>query len=118
MHRRRVRLIGATAAALVFGSLATTVGPNATAALTCPATSWSSVATRARGHLNAVAALSVTDVWAAGSSIVSGHTQPLVEHWDGGAWAASPAANPGADSVLRGIAMVSPTDGWAVGSLP
>jgi hypothetical protein len=69
--------------------------------------------------LVAVAAASGNDVWAVGNSQVSGFYQwnTLIEHWDGAKWSIVKSPNvPGADkNFLNGVAMVSPTDVWAVG---
>lgn len=43
-------------------------------------------------------------------------TKALIEHWDGTAW--SIVSNPNAplgDSILNGVAAISPTNAWAVG---
>lgn len=62
--------------------------------------------------LNAVRAVSATDVWAVGQAT----TQTLTEHWDGTAWSVVPSPNIGADNnLLRGVSIVSPTNIWAVG---
>jgi hypothetical protein len=75
-------------------------------------------------RFNAVAAISPDDAWAAGAEYAIGlgnvfgadATGALFEHWDGTSWQiiANPAAaQPG--SVINGLAVVSPTDIWAVG---
>jgi hypothetical protein len=63
----------------------------------------------ASSYLQAVAAISKTDVWAVGGSSLGS----LIEHWDGTRW--SVVASPSAGA-LSGISVVSPTDIWAVGS--
>lgn len=74
----------------------------------------------AQNNLIAIAATSVTDAWAVGS-FSNNHfnlgAKALIEHWNGSAWrvVASPAA-PLGDSNLSGVAAISPTDAWAVGS--
>jgi hypothetical protein len=66
--------------------------------------------------LAGVAARSITDVWAVGSS----HwidTSPAVLHWDGARWSNVPTARlRGGPSSLLGVAMAGPTDVWAVGT--
>jgi hypothetical protein len=57
------------------------------------------------------------DIWASGwylddDGLVE---QPLVAHWDGGAWRLVPTPQVGLDSWLAGIAAVSENDVWAVG---
>jgi hypothetical protein len=71
----------------------------------------------ADSYLEAVAAVSVTNVWAVGGSQQSGTFigLTLVEHWNGSAWSIIPSPNPNPASVLFGIAAVSASDVWAVG---
>ncbi len=64
-------------------------------------------------QLYAVAAASANDVWAVGEWVNGSTTESLIEHWDGTSW--SLVTNPGAGQ-LTGIAIVSPTEIWAVGS--
>jgi len=73
--------------------------------------------------LNAVADLSPANAWAVGYSADTSNYynpvyQPLVEHWDGTSWGAVPAATDsnGLADVLSGVAAVSATDVWAVGT--
>ena len=74
----------------------------------------------AQNNLNAVAATSTTDAWAVGS-FSNNHfdiqgSKALIEHWNGSTWSVvkSPKA-PLGDSILNGIAAISPTNAWAVG---
>ncbi len=62
------------------------------------------------------------DGWAAGNRRGCVNPGPTILHWDGGAWACPGVAVPPVlpndgtgDSNLRGISMVSATEGWAVG---
>ena len=68
--------------------------------------------------LNAVAVVSVSDVWAVGSQ-ESGTSsgQTLIEQWNGTAWSvvASPNAAVGASN-LNAVAAVSASNVWAVGN--
>jgi hypothetical protein len=71
------------------------------------------------GRLTAVVALSTTDVWALGS--YGGDTKfgnALAEHWDGSSWQQVAIPTPaGANEVhLYGVAAISVTNIWAVGS--
>jgi hypothetical protein len=74
------------------------------------------------GVFRAVAAISATDAWAVGvinnspGDPLAPGTKTLIEHWDGTAWTQVPSPRPGAISLLEGVAAVSPTDAWAVGS--
>jgi hypothetical protein len=77
--------------------------------------------------LSGVAAISVSDVWAVGSTIVQVtngpyHQEPLVEHWDGATWkvvtsAALPATDPNSSSFnqLSAVTAINSKDVWAVG---
>jgi len=66
---------------------------------------------------NAIAALSSTDVWAVGSFVnASGISQPLVDHWNGTAWAPSSLPSQGGGSNdLFGVSAIAANDIWAVG---
>ncbi len=64
--------------------------------------------------LNAVAAISATDVWAVGQASAS----TLAEHWNGTSWSVVPTPNApgtGTQSALLGVAAVASNDVWAVG---
>ena len=61
------------------------------------------------------------DIWAAGSyeeinPQVGEVTFTLTEHWDGKRWSIVSSPSPGGDSLLKGVAVVSGKDAWAVGS--
>ena len=68
-------------------------------------------------ELDAVAAVSATDVWAVGGFQVSYYRwQPLIEHWNGVRWSIVSAPNPGqVGSRLSGVTIVSANDIWTVG---
>jgi hypothetical protein len=72
--------------------------------------------------LYAVSARAADDVWAVGDY---DHGDPsfahftLIERWNGSSWSQVPSPNPGGPSrynFLRGVAAVSASDAWAVGS--
>ena len=67
------------------------------------------------GSLTSVAAVSATDVWAAG--FVQGTKEtPLVLHWDGVTWSQVPVPGvPGRHTWLGGVTALSTNDVWAVG---
>lgn len=69
--------------------------------------------------LNAVSAVSATNVWAVGQfSAASGFLHTLIEHWNGQQWRVVPSPNVGThNNVLHGVTAVSATDAWAVGSV-
>lgn len=89
-------------------------------------TQWSMVSSPQPGNyrdfLEAVTALSSTNVWAVGAyeNARGGFEQPektLVEHWNGNAWSVVPSPNQAAfTNALFGIAALSATDIWANGS--
>jgi hypothetical protein len=72
----------------------------------------------AGGNLDAITALSPTNVWAVGSRRAGAHLT-LVMHYDGTSWRVVPSPNPStaynADNELRGVAAAGPNDIWAVG---
>jgi len=66
-------------------------------------------------EINAVTAISSTDVWAVGRYWSAGYL-PFVEHWDGTSWTPTLIANPGpSDNNLFAVSAWSSTDVWAVG---
>jgi hypothetical protein len=66
--------------------------------------------------LQAVAAISATDVWAVGASVNSTpNVSTLIENWNGSSWSIVSSPNPATNNVLRGVAADSTGDVWAVG---
>jgi hypothetical protein len=73
--------------------------------------------------INALAAISATDVWAVGyagqgaTSAGGVNYKTLVEHWNGASWEVIPSPNPAGtkSNALVGLTAISPTDVWAVG---
>jgi hypothetical protein len=72
-------------------------------------TAWRETSTPDVGALTAVAAAADGQVWTLGPS-------GAILHWDGWKWTIAESAAQDGDAVLRGLAAVSPTDVWAVGS--
>jgi hypothetical protein len=69
--------------------------------------------------LNAVSAVSATDVWAVGYyDTGSLPNQPLIMHWNGTAWKKMtvPAPSGATNTVLKGVSADSATDAWAAGT--
>src|SRR5574341_1480287 len=70
-----------------------------------------------QSELHSVSAASADDVWAVGSSNNGSlPSRTLIEHWDGAKW--SIVSSPSPDSQfneLRGVAVLSANDVWAVG---
>jgi hypothetical protein len=85
-------------------------------------TTWSPAGTPGLGGatdatLNAVSMVSPADGWAVGSYLSPGPKGAfsfLILRWNGTSWTQLPAPAPG-HGALRGVSMVSATDGWAVG---
>lgn len=71
-----------------------------------------------RNWLTDVSGSSPSDVWAAGSYWNEARERrTLLMHWDGASWKTAPSPNvDGKENLLNGVAVVSPTDAWAVGS--
>jgi hypothetical protein len=68
--------------------------------------------------LDAIAAISSTNVWAVGKFFNNANVaQTLIEHWNGSNWSIVASPNAGtSNNNLNGIAVVSSSDVWAVGS--
>ncbi len=64
-------------------------------------------------QLNAVAAVSTTDVWAVGFS--NSISQTLIEQWNGSQWQIVSSPNVNTTNALYGIAALSANDVWAAG---
>jgi hypothetical protein len=66
--------------------------------------------------LHGVAAISANDAWAVGQAFTEGGpTQPVIERWNGAAWAEVPTSLPD-EAILYDASAVAPDDLWAVGS--
>jgi hypothetical protein len=70
-----------------------------------------------------ISAISSNDVWAVGKhywlaqgDVPGGETHPLFEHWDGTAWSVVASADAHSDERIYGVAALSSTDIWVVGS--
>lgn len=75
--------------------------------------------TLSNNQLNGVAVVSATDVWAVGqyaNQFTNGAYQSLIEHWDGTSWRRIDTPILGSEAFLWGVAAVSASDVWAVGS--
>jgi hypothetical protein len=66
------------------------------------------------GGLNAVAALSDTDVWAVGSKDPRYRHGPLIEHWDGTRWRVFDSSFP-VNTRLDSVSELSSSDAWVGG---
>ena len=70
-------------------------------------------------HLNSVVALSPTDLWVAGYSLIPdglGKTITFALHGDGTSWTQQPTPDVSLSSVLFGAAVAQPSTVWFVGS--
>ena len=72
----------------------------------------------AYGSLTSVTAVSRTDVWAVGYTIVN-HYALLIEHWNGSQWSVVQAAPPGTNTyaAFTGVTASDASHVWAVGNL-
>jgi hypothetical protein len=68
--------------------------------------------------LSAVAAISADNIWAVGETITNPNdvSQTLIEHWNGSSWKVVFSPNKGGGGLLTGVAAVSATSIWAVGT--
>ncbi|MFA5861133.1 MAG: putative Ig domain-containing protein, partial [Candidatus Thermoplasmatota archaeon] len=68
--------------------------------------------------LAGVTCVSASDCWAVGYYLADGTYQTLIEHWDGASWAITPSPNASSvqHNLLLGVACVSASDCWAVGT--
>ena len=62
-----------------------------------------------------MAAVSASDVWAAGYTFNGSSIQTLVEHWNGTSWQVVKSPNVGTSPAFSGVAAVSANDVWSVG---
>ena len=108
-----------------MGFLATSSTTEENVSLHWDGTSWTvNTAAHLRfGGVVTVAALSPSDVWAAGTGPgvptggFSAHPTAVIEHWDGTSWSVvpSPNPNPQGNNGLVAVAGVSAGDVWAAG---
>lgn len=70
-------------------------------------------------YLHGIAATSSTNAWAVGEGFPEGGApyQTVILHWDGSSWKRQPSPNEDqVDNWLNGVAAISSSDAWAVGS--
>ena len=87
-------------------------------------TNWSVVSSSGPGlatnALHGIAAISPHNIWAVGedsdSVSPSSPFAPLIEHWNGSSWSIVPSPLQGTSDLLNGIAAVSASNIWAVGT--
>jgi hypothetical protein len=105
----------------VIGLAGAVIGPVAAGATPAAAASWQIVASpnsTANDGLGAVAVVSPSSVWAAGTAYgTSSNSTGLIEHYNGSAWSisATPALSGARYTYLTGLAADSASDAWAVG---
>ena len=105
----------------VGNSHATFGGPSQTLIEQWNGTSWSVVSSPSPGSnnniLNAVAAVSASNIWTVGLYFNGVYGQTLIEHWDGMNWSVITSPNPGAaGNGLNGVTVLSANNIWAVGN--
>lgn len=69
--------------------------------------------------LQSVSAVAANDIWATGERMLNGHVATLALHWNGTAWRVVGTPNRGVaknNFLLGGVAAISSTNAWAVGS--
>ncbi len=78
---------------------------------------WNQMPNAGRGALNAVTAITTSDIWAVGTTDFFNQAQTLILHWDGQAWQTipSPKGDP-TYNTLNGVAALTTDDVWAVGT--
>lgn len=115
------RIFKALAVPLVLAGMLTGLGTGAASASTC--VSWTGVQPPSTGTsgnaLSSVAVLSSCNAWAVGDYSNGTADQTLVEHWNGSTWTQVPSPDPAGASqnnTLTGVAAISSTNIWAVGS--
>src|SRR6266567_9008360 len=70
--------------------------------------------TQTFNSLNAIAAVSASNIWAVGTAELNGSpNQAIIEHWNGTTW--NLVSTQLKSSVLNSIAVISASDIWAVG---
>jgi len=114
MARRRIPAL--TAALLLCLSIVSLAAAQGPAGLPAWGTEPTPNAGSPRNTLNAVHAVSSSDVWAVGSYEAAGfnHPRPLAERWNGTAWSSiQPGWND--EGELLGVAAVAANDVWMVG---
>jgi hypothetical protein len=70
------------------------------------------------GNLVSVRMLSASDGWAVGNASAcacAGSSRPFAMHYDGSTWTAVSISTPNQDDLVQDLALVSPTEAWAVG---
>ncbi len=117
MRRIDSSLMSATGGTIAALALAGAAAAPATAAGSAGdrATSRPDVTSPA-GPLSAVSAISTTDAWSVGYSVVNHTKRSLAMHWNGTSWSSVATPDPSATSnTLAGVSAVSSDDVWAVG---
>jgi hypothetical protein len=112
--------VGTITVILTLAGLMVSLGPGSASAGTCAGWTGTQPESPESGDTFAsVADLSLCNAWAVGSAPDGGgFAQTLAEHFNGIAWVQVASSNPGgsaSDNVLTGVAVKSPSDGWAVG---
>src|SRR6266566_1369549 len=119
-HAKMISLLGVLAALVAFMFLR---AGDVKAAPVIRVKAWKVVSSPNVGlgnnQLQAIAAITASDIWAVGSSAAdsSSPSQALIEHWNGTQWSIVSGPNPGAYSNnLNGVIAISSSDVWAVGN--
>jgi len=119
---KRLHILGLTCVCLgIAAMLLFRANTHAIAASTSSCGSWNVVPSPNNGNsvLSGIATIAPNDIWAVGYASPSNkiYSKTLIEHWDGTSWRIVPSPNvPSTSNALSGVAAVSATDIWAVGS--
>ncbi len=119
---KRLHFLGLTCVCLgIAAVLLFRANTHAIAASPSSCGSWNIVPSPNNGNsvLSGIATIAANDIWAVGTSQPSNkiYSKTLIEHWDGTSWNIVPSPNvPSTGNALSGVAAVSATDIWAVGS--
>ena len=123
MARKLGIVVGPILVALILVPGPTALAATATASGSAApgvCTSWVTMSSRNPGtgdnNLNAVAAVSASNVWAVGEYFVGVDTKTLIEHWNGKTWKVVSSPNKGSDTELESVYAVSAASVWAVGN--
>jgi len=111
-HSGRISLVGVVGLVVLTGSVVSPAAGQSTrydVAVSVDASAYS--------HLDAVSAVSETDVWVVGGYFNGVVSKTLIKHWDGAVWDEIPGPNPGGanGSFLLGVSALDAGDAWAVG---
>ena len=120
VHSELTAVSGVSASSAWAVGWYTAIGANRSLILHWNGTRWSKVPSPDPcpygNYLSAVSATSPTSAWAVGYCYLHSGSRTMILHWNGTRWSRVPSPSPGAGSRLTGVAALSGTAAWAVGS--